>query len=159
MIPAGLPTLLIVGAQDSEIGLPTARALAPRLCHIAPDRRALIVLRGDGNPARPVAARHGSPGAPDSRYDFPDSFAPIDVTLTSRGAFEPSASLNYLDFRGYWRVTVALLDWVAAGNVESEPFREMPLPPELGRDKDDRPRPAAIVESMCGPAGQSGTVR
>lgn len=154
-LAAHLPTLLITGAQDSEIGLPTSRALAARLCHIAADRRALLVLRGDPNAAQPVAAKHGSPGAPDSRYDFPDSNAPVDLTLARRGDFEPSASLNHLDFRGYWRVTVSLMDWLGSDRGGTEPFRDLPLPPDMGHDRE-RPRPEAIVEPICERKESSG---
>lgn len=123
-LPAKLPVLLASGANDSSIGVPTARALAARLCHLPADRRALILFPADSDGETRIAAGHGSPGAPDSRYDFPDSRKAVPGQIPGQREFEASASLNLLDFYGYWRISMGLLDYANGGEYPAELFRK-----------------------------------
>jgi dienelactone hydrolase len=119
-LPADLPVAIIAGSADTSIGLPTGRTLAARLCGIRADRRVLMVFSSDENDGKKVLAGHGSPGAPDSRYDFPltkrvagggnQPNHSIPADIAGRSGFEASASLNQLDFYGYWKVLDAMTD-------------------------------------------------
>ncbi|WP_266157012.1 alpha/beta hydrolase fold domain-containing protein [Dyella silvatica] len=118
-LPADLPVAIIAGSADTSIGLPTGRSLAARLCGIRADRRVLMVFSSDENNGTKVLAGHGSPGAPDSRYDFPLTKRvaggnppnhSIPTHIAGRHGFEASGSLNQLDFYGYWKVLDAMID-------------------------------------------------
>jgi dienelactone hydrolase len=119
-LPKTLPIAIMTGAQDTQIGLPTARALFARLCR-APGR-VLFVLPGDSHDRLTVHAQHGSPGAPDPRYDFALTDENFPVTLPGMAQFAPSPSLNQLDFYGYWKVTDALLDSLVAHTLPDVVF-------------------------------------
>lgn len=112
-----LPVAIVTGEDDTSIGLPTARKLAAALCPVTkPDRRVLLVLPGDEHDGRKVHAGHGSPGSPDSRYDFAlkTPAGEIPKRIAGRNGFEDSASLNQLDFFGYWRVLDNVIDSLSA---------------------------------------------
>lgn len=145
-----LPTLLVSGASDTAIGAPTARAIATRLCHMPASHRNLILFPSDTDGTRKVLAGHGSPGAPDARYDFPDSRAPVPALIKARPDFEQSASLNQLDYHGYWRLTLAMLDYVAGGPFPTQAFsRTDPANRDLGSWPDGKPFAQAIIEDPC----------
>jgi dienelactone hydrolase len=114
-LPKTLPIAIMTGAEDTEIGLPTARALMPRLCRAAPGRRVLLVLPDDSHDGVTVHARHGAPGAPDPRYDFALSDENFPLLLQGLPDYPESPSLNQLDFYGFWKVIDAMLDSFAAG--------------------------------------------
>jgi dienelactone hydrolase len=115
-LPKTLPIAIVTGEDDKAIGLPTGRKLAEKLCSAGQqDRHVLIVLSGDEHAGRKVNAGHGSPGAPDSRYDFElkTPVSEIPKLLAGRSGFEESASLNQLDFYGYWKVLDSVIDSLA----------------------------------------------
>lgn len=121
-LPDNLPVALLTGAEDTSIGLPTARALAARLCGIRADRRVLMVLPGDEHGDTRVHAGHGSPGAPDSRYDFALKSHAIPTHIAGRDEFEASPSFNQLDVYGYWKVIDALVDGLAHDELPDTVF-------------------------------------
>ena len=154
-----LPVAIVTGADDHAIGLPSARKLAAELCRIKPDRRVLLVLPSDTHGAEKVSAGHGSPGAPDSRFDWPLEMPLGDVPaeILGRNSFEPSPSLNQLDFFGYWKVLDAVIDSLAKAPSTSPSY----LPPAivfahgtpgqlyLGTWPDGTPYPPAHMEEPC----------
>lgn len=147
----GLPVLITSGSADTGIGLPTARAIAAQLCRTPPERRNLILLPSDSDEGRKVSAGHGSPGAPDSRYDFPDPFGAAPVLIRAREDFEASASLNQLDFYGYWRMSLSLLDYVAGGPFPQQLFSRSARENRwLGSWPSGKPYAEAIIEDPCG---------
>lgn len=148
-LPARLPVVLVSGLADRQIGVPTAQQIARRLCHLPATQRALLWLPGDSDQGVQVRAGHGSPGAPDSRYDFPDSRATVPAQVPPRNGFEESASLNHLDFYGYWRLTTRLLDWVAGGEYPAELFRDSAENRYLGQWPGGRPYAAARFTDPC----------
>lgn len=158
-LPKTLPVAIVTGADDRAIGLPSARKLAAGICHILPDRRVLMVLPSDVHGEKHVNAGHASPGAPDTRFDWPlhTPASAVPMELPGRENFEPSASLNQLDFWGYWKVLDALLDSLqqsaAAGSVYVPPsvvFRkEDPAQSFLGTWPDGTAYPAAKTEDLC----------
>jgi dienelactone hydrolase len=149
-LPADLPVALLTGAADTSIGLPTARALAARLCGIRADRRVLMVLPSGEHDGQKVNAGHGSPGAPDSRYDFALTSQDIPARIPGRSGFEASASLNQLDFYGYWKVVDALIDGLEQGHLSDAVFGDgTPQQLYLGRWPDGEPYPAAQIEQRC----------
>jgi hypothetical protein len=150
-LPADLPTVLVSGAADTTIGVPTARAIAARLCHLPEARRALFLFPSDNDAGVRIQAGHGSPGAPDSRYDFPDSRARVPTNIPGRQEFEASASLNLLDYYGYWRLTTGLLDWVAGeAAYPAEIFsRTAEANRFLGQWPSGKPYAEAIIEDPC----------
>jgi len=151
-LPPGLPVLLASGAADTHIGAPTARAIAARLCHLPAKQRNLILFPSDSDGDRKILAGHGSPGAPDSRYDFPDPRASVPGRIRSTQDFEPSASLNQLDFHGYWRLTMGLLDYVAGGSYPTTLFsRDTAENHDLGVWPSGKPYATAIIEDPCAP--------
>lgn len=121
-LPATLPVFLVSGAADTSIGVPTARAWAARLCHLPRTRRNLLLLPSDSDGNKQISSAHGAPGAPDSRFDFPDSNATVPTRIPARESFEASGSLNVLDFYGYWRITMQLFDYVAGGSYPDALF-------------------------------------
>ncbi|MFJ2987522.1 alpha/beta hydrolase [Collimonas sp. NPDC087041] len=131
-LPPELPVAILTGADDTSIGLPTARTLASRLCGIRADRRVLMVLPSDENNNKKVFAAHGAPGAPDSRYDFPLTRRQagagdlpnraIPTQLQGRNDFEASASFNQLDIYGFWKVIDAMTDGLRDGKLSSTVF-------------------------------------
>lgn len=147
-IPPDLPVALLSGLEDTTIGVPTARLMAPRLCHLSPDRRVLLFFPPGGTVEQPVRAGHGSPGAPDSRYDFRLQQT-VDLRLPRRGFYEASSSLNYLDFYGYWRVVTGMFEWVAAERYPTAVFGPGNAQTDMGVDADGRPNPPALVEQPC----------
>jgi len=114
--PKSMPVAIVTGEDDKAIGLPTGRKLAAELCDvISADRRLLLVLPSDEHSGKKVNAGHASPGAPDTRYDFELKVpaGEIPKLIPGRTGFEESASLNQLDFYGYWRVLDAVIDSLA----------------------------------------------
>lgn len=144
-----LPTVLVTGAEDTSIGVPTAKALAKRLCPSRRARRVLIVLPSDSDGGSRIQAGHGSPGAPDSRYNFPDPYAAIPSSIPPRDGIEPSASLNLLDYYGYWRIATRLLDYVGGKEFPSELFSDNPENRFLGLWPSGRPYTNAQIEAPC----------
>jgi hypothetical protein len=151
-LPASLPVALMTGAADTSIGLPSARALAARLCGRAAEHRVLFVFPSDSHDGRVIKAGHGSPGAPDTRYDFPDSHGAVPERIGARAGFEPSASLNTLDFYGYWKVVDGVFDWVATGRYPEEVFGGGEDARFLGLWPDGTPYSPARIEDPCGGA-------
>lgn len=147
MLPADLPTLVVTGAADTSIGVPTAQTLAARLCGLK--HRGVLFLPSDSHGGAGIKAGHGSPGAPDSRYDFPDSRAGVPAALPSRSEFEPSGSLNLLDYYGYWRLATALMEYVAGGNLPETLFSDSPENRYLGAWPDGTPYKEARFEDVC----------
>ena len=149
-LPPTLPVFLVSGAADTSIGVPTARAWAARLCHLPRSHRALLLLPSHADGGQQISSAHGSPGAPDSRFDFPDATASIPGRIAGREGFEASGSLNVLDFYGYWRITMAMFDYVAGGPYPSALFT--PGSPEnrfLGVWPSGRPYASAVEEEPC----------
>lgn len=107
-LPADLPVVVMTGAADTSIGVPTARQIAAQLCHIPADRRALLLLPSDTSDERSIKAGHGAPGAPDSRYNMPLNDQKFPRTIQGLDHFEASGSLNQLDFFGFWRAITSL---------------------------------------------------
>ncbi|TAN47605.1 MAG: hypothetical protein EPN21_17030 [Methylococcaceae bacterium] len=148
-IPADLPVVLVGGQADTAIGLPTARAWAAKLCHVQKDRRRLFIFPSDQSGKAQVKAGHGSPGAPDSRYDFPDSHGAVPGVIPARAGFEASASLNTLDFAGYWKIVGGLLDWLAFNRYPDEVFGDNAEATFLGGWPDGKPYKPAVIETPC----------
>ena len=159
-LPPTLPVAIVTGMDDFAIGLPSGRKLAALLCSVTrPDRRVLLVLPADEHAGKKVGAGHGSPGAPDSRYDIELTTPPAQVPklIAGRTGFEFSASLNQLDFFGYWRVLDAVIDSLAAARSNSADYVPPPSvfktgTPEqtyLGTWPDGTPYKSAHVENPC----------
>lgn len=148
-LPADLPVALMTGASDTSIGLPTARALAPRLCRIKADRRTLLIFPSDEHGDGHIKSGHGSPGAPDTRYDFADPRGPVPKSISAREGFEASTSLNTLDFYGYWKVVDGVFDWVTAGRYPREVFGHGAETRFLGLWPDGTPYKPALIEDPC----------
>lgn len=145
-----IPTFIITGNADNSIGVPTARAWSQRLCHLPSTHRKLLLLPSDGENGQRIAAGHGSPGAPDSRFDFPDATQAVPPRIKANRGFEESPSLNQLDFYGYWRVSMAMLDYVAGGAYPLELFLPQTLENKfLGFLPSGRPYAAAMEEDLC----------
>jgi acetyl esterase/lipase len=145
-----IPTFIITGNADNSIGVPTARAWSQRLCHLPSTHRKLLLLPSDGENGQRIAAGHGSPGAPDSRFDFPDATQAVPPRIKANRGFEESPSLNQLDFYGYWRVSMAMLDYVAGGAYPLELFLPQTLENKfLGLLPSGRPYAAAMEEDLC----------
>jgi pimeloyl-ACP methyl ester carboxylesterase len=116
-LPATLPIAIVTGQDDYAIGLPSGKKLAAGLCSVTKaDRRVLLVLPADEHAGSKVSSGHGAVGSPDTRYDFELSTprAKLPKTIAGREVFEPSTSLNQLDFFGFWRVLDAVIDSLAA---------------------------------------------
>lgn len=149
-LPKDIPTFIITGNADSSIGVPTARAWSQRLCHLPSTHRKLLLLPSDGENGKRSAAGHGSPGAPDSRFDFPDANQAVTSRIAANSGFEESPSLNQLDFYGYWRVSIAMLDYVAGADYPHELFLPNTLENKfLGLLPSGRPYAAAMEEDHC----------
>lgn len=149
-LPPTIPTFIITGNADSSIGVPTARAWSQRLCHLPSTHRKLLLLPSDGENGQRIAAGHGSPGAPDSRFDFPDATQAVPARIKANRGFEESPSLNQLDFYGYWRVSMAMLDYVAGGAYPLELFLPQALENKfLGYLPSGRSYAAAMEEDLC----------
>ncbi|MDP5239964.1 hypothetical protein Q9Q94_10490 [Uliginosibacterium sp. 31-16] len=149
-LPAGLPTVMVSGYADTSIGVPTARSIAARLCHFPEQKRALLFFPSDSDEGVRIQAGHGSPGAPDSRYDFPDSRARVPAEIPGRREFETSPSLNLLDYYGYWRLATRLVDWVGGANYPAEIFdRSNPENRFLGIWPSGKPYAEALTEDHC----------
>lgn len=158
-----LPIAIVTGATDKAIGLPAGRKLALALCASAvrPDRRVLLVLSGDEHAGKKVSAGHGSPGAPDSRYDFPLEMPVhrVPLHIAGRNGFEESASLNQLDFFGYWKVLDAVIGSLTAAPSTSRSYVPPPIvfrkgtPGQtyMGTWPDGTPFRPAHVEGPCTP--------
>lgn len=145
-LPADLPTVIITGLADTSIGVPTARMLAGRMCHLK--HRSLIMLPSDSDGGSKVQAGHGSPGAPDTRYDFdPKNEAPSQ--LPSRDGFELSISLNQLDFHGYWRYATSLMDYVAGQPLNTSLFAASAENRYLGLWPSGKAFATAHIENPC----------
>lgn len=151
-LPADLPMAILTGSADTSIGLPTARKLAARLCQIRADRRVLMVLPSDEHAGKAVHAAHGSPGAPDSRYDFALKRTDIPTQIPGRDGFEPSASLNQLDFYGYWKVIDAMVDSLPERSLPDAVFGNGSAAQlYLGTWPDGTPYKLTTVETPCAP--------
>lgn len=149
-LPPELPVVVVSGLSDTSIGVPTSRLVAKRMCDLDVQRRVLILLPSDSENGVRIQAGHGSPGAPDSRYNFPDSRGAVSASIPWHSGFEQSASLNVLDYYGYWRIVTRLADWVAGrSSYPEEIFRNSAENRFLGQWPDGRPYSQAIVEDPC----------
>lgn len=149
-LPASLPTVVVSGYADTSIGVPTARAIAARMCHLPESRRLLIFFPSDSNGSTHIQAGHGSPGAPDSRYDFPNSRARVTTQIPWAESFEASGSLNLLDYYGYWRIATTLADYVSDGSYPASLFdRKAPANHFLGLWADGTSYAEPLVEDPC----------
>jgi dienelactone hydrolase len=149
-LPATLPVAVLTGEKDSEIGLPTARLLFGQMCHIQPDRRVLMILPSDEHDGRRVNAVHGSPGSPDSRYNFNLKRQNFPSRIQGRKGFEKSASLNQLDFYGYWKVLDTLVDDAAVRRLPPVVFGDgTPEQLSLGAWPDGTPFKKIRLENPC----------
>ena len=154
-LPADLPVAILTGSADTSIGLPTARKLAARLCQIRADRRVLMVLPSDEHAGKNVHAAHGSPGAPDTRYDFALKRNDIPTQIPGRNSFEPSGSLNQLDFYGYWKVIDAMVDSLPERSLPDAVFGNgTPAQRYLGAWPDGTLYKSATVETPCAGDGR-----
>lgn len=116
-LPASLPVVIMTGAADTSIGVPVARKIMSELCGISADRRVLMILPSDQNGAKTVHSAHGSPGAPDSRYNFALADTKFPRVIQGRESFEESVSLNQLDFYGYWKMITVMDQGLVAGDL------------------------------------------
>ncbi|MET3131528.1 dienelactone hydrolase [Oxalobacteraceae bacterium GrIS 1.11] len=148
-LPASLPTVLVSGLADTSIGVPTARKLAARLCHL--QHRNLILFPSDTDGERTIVAGHGSPGAPDQRYNFPYPRTPLadGAHIAPRSDFEPSGSLNLLDFYGYWRLATRLLDYVDGQALPADIFGASEANGYLGKWPSGKEYAKAQIENPC----------
>lgn len=151
LLPANLPVAIVAGQSDTGIGLPTARLLASRMCHLPQNHHILITLPSSRHGKHRILAGHGSPGSPDSRYDFPDSRRAVAKSIQWKDQFEQSASLNVLDYYGYWRIATNLADWAGGKTAfPSELFDARSRANHfLGNWPDGTPYPQATVEDPC----------
>jgi hypothetical protein len=149
-LPASLPTVVMTGEMDSEIGLPTARLLFSQMCQIQPDRRVLMILPSDEHSGTRVNSVHGSPGAPDSRYNFDLKRKTFPSTIAGRKGFEESVSNNNLDFYGYWKVLDALVDDAAPRSLPPVVFgKGTPEQLSLGNWPDGTAFKQLRLENPC----------
>jgi dienelactone hydrolase len=149
-LPKTLPIAIMAGAQDTQIGLPTARALFARLCAIRPDRRVLMVLPGDQHGGVTVHAQHGAPGAPDPRYDFPLTDQNFPLFLEGQNSVPASPSFNQLDIYGFWKITDALIASLPAHSLPSVVFGHgNPAQLYLGAWPDGTPYKPISLENPC----------
>lgn len=148
-LPAELPTVLVSGLADTSIGVPTARKLAARMCHLK--KRVLIMFPSDADGGHDVAAGHGSPGAPDKRYNFSDVRKPVveGTLIAGRADFEPSGSLNQLDYYGYWRLATRLADYVGGKPLPEEVFGNGEENRYLGVWPSGKEYAKAQIENVC----------
>ncbi len=148
-LPANLPVVMMTGESD-PIGLPTSRKLFPALCHIKPDRRVLMILPTDSHNGRTVNAGHGSPGAPDSRYDFALNTPKMPSNLPKLAEYEKSGSLNQLDFYGYWKVVDEVLLGLKTKTLSPVVFgKNNPAQLSLGTWADGTPFKKIRLEDPC----------
>ncbi len=148
-IPANLPTILVSGLADNTIGAPTARKLAKRLCHL--EKRNLILFPSDSDGNHHITAGHGSPGAPDHRYNFTNPRAPVaaDATIGPRVGFEPSDSLNVLDYYGYWRLATSLVTFINGKPLPFDIFADNAENRFLGVWASGKEYAPAQIENPC----------
>jgi hypothetical protein len=159
-LPASLPIAILTGQDDFAIGFPTAHKLAAGLCNVTrPDRRVLLILPADEHAGSKVSSGHGAVGSPDSRYDMELTTprAKLPKIIAGRTGYEPSVSLNQLDFFGFWRVLDAVIDSLAAAPSASSQYippaqvfvTGTPAQTYLGTWADGTPYKSAIVENPC----------
>lgn len=148
-LPAELPTVLVSGLADTSIGVPTARKLAARMCHLK--HHALILLPSDADGGREIASGHGSPGAPDQRYNLPDPGAAVadGTVIAGRADFEPSGSLNLLDYYGYWRLATRMVDYASGQPLPQELFGAGDENRYLGQWPSGKAYAKAQMENPC----------
>ncbi len=154
-----LPVVIVTGAEDHAIGVPTGRKLAAALCTTAPDRKVFLLLPGDAHDGVTIHASHAAPGAPDTRYAIPlvTPLPAVPQRIAGRTGFESSASLNQLDFFGFWKVLDAVIDSLAVAPSSSPRY----VPPAvvfrtgfpgqtyLGTWPDGTPYKSATAEMPC----------
>ncbi len=149
-LPRTLPIAVMTGEEDTSIGLPTARRIFKRLCRIRADRRVLMVLPGDSEGGAIVHSQHGSPGAPDPRYDFPLEDENFPRIFLRQPSFAASPSLNQLDVYGFWKVIDALVTSLPAGTLPREVFGHGDAAQTyLGAWPDGRPFKLIKIETPC----------
>ncbi|GAA5263702.1 hypothetical protein ACOSOMT5_P0122 [Acidiphilium sp. MT5] len=151
-LPPDLPIAVMAGAQDTSIGLPTARALFKRMCGVRADRRVLMVLPGASHDGVVVHSEHGAPGAPDRRYNFPLSDQDFPKFLPGQAGFPKSVSINQLDFFGFWKVIDAMVIGLDHRTLPSVVFdQQNPGQRYLGVWADGTPFPPIRIEDPCVP--------
>ena len=154
-----LPVAVVTGADDKFIGLPTARKLAAAMCNTKADRRVLMLLPSDAHGSVTIHATHAAPGAPDSRYTIAleTPLPEVPKHIAGRKGFEESASLNQLDFFGFWKVLDAVLDSLAVAPSTSPQYVPPPVVFRegtrgrlyMGAWPDGSPYAAATTEQVC----------
>ncbi|WP_143821389.1 alpha/beta hydrolase [Moraxella pluranimalium] len=146
--PTDIPIVVMSGEGDTSIGLPTARKIASKLCHLPNTHRSLLILPSDSHAGKTVKSGHGSAGSPDFRYNFELTSHDYPKTLIGREEFEDTVSLNQLDFHGFWRAIVDLNDSLAHGSpvvLGAQGAKDLPL----GAWDDGTPFKPMRVETPC----------
>lgn len=145
-----IPIAVMSGAADTNIGVPTARKIYADLCGISPMHRVLMLLPSDSSGLKTVRSAHGSPGAPDSRYEFHLSDTNFPKEIKRLEHFEESASLNQLDFYGFWKIITEVNRGLAEGIKSPLIFgEESSHKLSLGNWPDGKPFREIQLENPC----------
>ena len=101
--------LIVVGADDTEVGSTTGRKIMEKTSHISNKNKQLMTMHSDyhGNP--PLIADHYAPVAPDERYDFNDDGV-ITEWLRELAQYVTGGEVDSLDYYGFWRLFDELID-------------------------------------------------
>jgi dienelactone hydrolase len=150
-LPLSLPIVLMTGAEDETIGVPTATAFWNQICN-QPRKKNLIIWPRGSNGTQDIRAGHGMPGAPDSRYDIEDFYTPWEAVriLEAQPEFPTDVSLNLLDFHGQWKVITTSLDSMRDDiPLPQWMFEASPVLKSLGRFNDGTSYPEAYFGTAC----------
>lgn len=149
-VPTSVPVVIMSGAEDSTIGVPTAITYWNQIC--SQERSKNLIFWPPGSHGKQnFRTMHGMPGAPDSRYNIENIDEPfVPITLAGQAQFSESPSLNVLDFHGQWKVITTALDSL---RDRSQPppwlFTDSRILRDLGRFDDGKAYPQAYLETGC----------
>jgi len=147
-LPIELPIVLMSGKEDTTIGVPTAYQYWNQIC--SQERLKTLILWPAGKTeGQAIGAGHGAPGAPDERYDFPDTHADVTLSIPRTEQFPVSKSINNLDFYGQWKILNGWIDHLLKGQKVEWMFSRNAVTQDLGRFENNQPYPLAEIETQC----------
>ena len=113
-ISSDILMLVIVGADDSEVGDTVARKVMSMTSHISEENRQMLTMYSDKYGDPPLIADHYAPVAPDERYDFNNSGL-ITGLVEKLAQYITGGEVDAYDYYGFWKLFDGLTDYAFYG--------------------------------------------
>lgn len=120
-IPSDTLMLIVVGADDTDVGDTVAKKVMGMTTGIPLSNKELITMYSDkyGNPS--LIADHYAPVAPDERFNF-ESGGLIGELVEKLARYIAGGEVDALDYYGFWKLLDSLTDYAFYGSNQEYAF-------------------------------------